>query len=259
MAVSAGAILRSCLYHLNQHLKFIFIDILWRCIWLAGSLLALGVFAVGMAAQLGTVNWEGPDLGSTNPIIVVTALQEFWHAYGAALLGEFGLLLLSLLIFWVVLEALFRGGSAGFWVYLGTALGRLSILGSAGAVFGILALRDDTGGSFLVGAVAMLGLWFVVSVLETTIRSDAVALIAEEFTKCLAVLGTLMATEMLLAFLLWGSLVAALKAASSSSAGALALAIAAVVFPFWMVLHSYLIAVRFSAIDIMRHAAHGQS
>jgi hypothetical protein len=30
------------------------------------------------------------------------------------------------------------------------------------------------------------------------------------------------------------------------------LMIGAIVVPFWMVLHSYLVAIRFSAIDIMR-------
>jgi heme/copper-type cytochrome/quinol oxidase subunit 4 len=38
------------------------------------------------------------------------------------------------------------------------------------------------------------------------------------------------------------------------STSGVGLAIVMVVVPFWMVLHSYLIALRFSTIDIMRNA-----
>src|SRR5436190_17040574 len=97
------------------------------------------------------------------------------------LLAQLGLLLLSLLVFWIVLEAMFRGGRKGFWVYLGTSVGRLSLLAGAGAFFGMLALRDESGGTLIIGAVAMLGLWFIVSLLETVIRKDALVVIAVDF------------------------------------------------------------------------------
>jgi hypothetical protein len=42
----------------------------------------------------------------------------------------------------------------------------------------------------------MLGLWFLESLLETTIRRNAVMLIAVEFPKLLAVFGTLLGVEM---------------------------------------------------------------
>jgi hypothetical protein len=193
-------------------------------------------------------------LGASSPILLITALREFWNSYGVALLAQLGLLLLVLLVMWIVLEALFRGGRKGFWIYLGTSIGRLSVLAGASAFFGILALRDDTGGTLLIGAVAILGLWFMVSLLETAIRKDALVVIAVDFPKLLAVFGALMGAEVVLAFVLWGSAIAALRGASTSSASGIALAIVAFAIPFWMVLHSYLIAVRLSAIDIIRNA-----
>ena len=217
---------------------------------MACGLLATALFGFRVIGQLGAVEWNGPDLGAPSPIILITALREFWNERGAWLLGELGLLLLSVLALWIVLEALFRGGRQGFWVYLGTSVGRASLLGGAGAFFGLLALRDETGGTFLIGALVMLGLWFMVSLLETAIRKDALVLIAVEFPKLLMVFGTLMVAEMFLAFVLWGSAVASLKSTSGA-----ALAVVAIVVPFWMVLHSYLVAVRFSAMDIMRNAA----
>ena len=139
-------------------------------------------------------------------------------------------------------------------MYFGTSIGRICLLGGAGAFFGLLALKDDTGGTFLIGAVVMLGLWFMVSLFETAIRKDAMALIAVEFPNLLAVFSMLMMADVFLTFVLWGSAIAALKAASAgagSSAGVITVLIAAVVFPFWMVLHSYLVANRFSAIEII--------
>ena len=228
-----------------------FLDILWRCIWLVCSFLAVGLFGLALVVKLGSVDWEGPVLGASNPILLVTALRKFWHAYGVTLLAQLGLLLLILSGFWIALEALFRGGRKGFWVYLGTSVGRLSLLAAAVALLGMLALRDDTGGALLIGAVTILGLWFLVSLLETAIRKDALVVIAVDFPKLLAVFGTLMAAEVFLAVVLWGSAVAALRSPSSSSASGIALAIIGVVVPFWMLLHSYLVAVRFSAIEIM--------
>jgi hypothetical protein len=252
--VSAGAILRSCFDQLNQQLRFVFLDLIWRSIWLGCSLVAVGIFGFGMIAQLESIEWMGPDLGASNPIILITALREFWSAYGATFLSQLGLLALGVLIFWIVLEALFRGGRRGFWVYLGTSVGRLSLLAGAGAFFALLAGRDETGGTFLIGAVVILGLWFMVSLLETVIRKDALVLIAVEFPRLLAVFGTVMVAEIFLGFVLWGSVVAALKGTSSPEGGAAALAITAIAVPFWLVLHSYLIALRFSAIDIIRNA-----
>jgi len=252
--MSSGSILHSCFHHLNQHLKFIFLDVLWRLIWLVCAVLAAVLAVLRVIGQVGAMEWNGPDLGGSSPIILLAALRQFWDAHGATLLGEMGLLLLSVLILWVVLEALFRGGRKGFWVYLGTSIGRLSLLGGACAFFGLLAFRDDTGGTFLIGAVVMLGLWFLVSLLETAIRRDAVMLFAVEFPKLLAVFGTLLGLEMFLGFVLWGSAIAALMGASSSSdfsAAAIAVAIVAVAVPFWMVLHSYLVAIRFTAMDII--------
>ena len=107
--MSAGIILRSCFDHLNQHLRFIFLDILWRCIWLVCSVLATTVFGFALISQLGSVEWEGPVLGAPSPIILVTALRKFWGVYGATLLGQLGLLLLSVSAATALAEERVRG------------------------------------------------------------------------------------------------------------------------------------------------------
>jgi hypothetical protein len=202
--------------------------------------------------QLGSFDLSGPDLGGPRPIILLAALREFWKAYGFTLIGELGALVAGGFLLWVILEALFRGGFKGFWIYLGTSLGRLSLLCGAAAVIVVLAPQDQSSGTIVVGAVVMFGLWFMVSLLETAIRRDALSLIAVDLPNFLGVLGTLLLVEAFLAFVLWGSVAAAVVRISGAALAEMLLMIGAVVVPLWMVLHSYLIAVRFSAIDIMR-------
>jgi hypothetical protein len=250
--VYARSVLRASLDPINQHVKFVLFDILWRSIWLACGAVAVLVLWFVVVGQLGALELQGPDLGGSGPIILLAALRQFWNTYGVTLIGEFGALLVGGFLLWVILEALFRGGFQSFWIYLGTSLGRLSLLGGAVAVFAVLAAGDDSRGTVIVGVVLVFGLWFMVSLFETAIRRDALGVIAVDLPKFLRVLGTLLLAEAFLAFLLWGSVLAALARTSGAVLASVVLLIGAIVVPFWMVLHSYLIAVRFSAIDIMR-------
>jgi hypothetical protein len=246
--------LTSCFAPLNQHLRFVFLDLIWRCLWCVCISLASVAFGLTIIAKLDTLEWKGPELGAADPIMLITALRKFWGAYGGILISQLALLVAGAFILWLVLEALFRGGRRAFWVYLGTAAGRLALLAGAAALFTILSAMDETRGTFLIGAVVLLGLWLMVSILETAIRKDALAVIGREFPRLVAVFGALLFAEMFLAFVLWGSAIAALKSMANSGIGVAALAIVVVAAPFWMVVHSYLIALRFSAIDIMRNA-----
>jgi len=195
------------------------------------------------------VNWEGPDLGASNPIIVFAALRQFWNSYGAFLIMAFGLLLLVLVILWIVLEALFRGGFKRLWLYAGTGAARAAlVLGTAG-IFLMLSLGEDSAGILLIGAIVVLGMWLLVGVIESLVRRDAVDLLATSLLPLSAVLGCLRLAEGVLGFLLLGS--AALVLRQSQEKG-LAILFAVFVVIIWMIVQSYLVAARYSAIDIMR-------
>jgi hypothetical protein len=209
-------------------------------------------FSVGLMAQLGSIEWEGPDLGASNPIIMLAALRQFWQMYGAVLLAAFGFLLLALIVLWIILEALFRGGRKGFWIYLGTGAARTAILLGLAAILGALSLRDESRGTFLIGAVVMVGMWFFVGWIETVVRRDAVELFAADFLTLWAVSGVIWAAEAIIAFILWGSAASVLIRASEPPEAALTFFLIGLVVTFWLVVHSYLIAVRYLAIDIMR-------
>src|SRR6185503_13327261 len=115
-SVNAGNVLRSAFTPSNQQLRSIFIDFIWRLLWSIFSLGILLFAGAGVFAQMSSLEWQGPDLDASNPIIVLAALQAFWKSYGAVLLAGFGLLLLVLAVLWITLEALFRGGWKGLWI-----------------------------------------------------------------------------------------------------------------------------------------------
>jgi len=197
--------------------------------------------------QLSSMQWEGPDLDGAGPILALAALRQFLDSYGTVLVATVGVLLLILVIFWIGLEALFRGGWKRLWVYVGTAVSRTVLLLGTAGIFLMLSRRDDSGGTLFIGVVVMIGVWFIVGLLETVVRRDAVDLVATSLAPLSAVMGCLLLSEGIVAFVLLGSAAVALQADP-----ALAGLFVTMVLTLWLVVHSYLVAVRYSAIDIMR-------
>ena len=209
----------------------------------------LAVAGATVVAELGSLEWQGPDLGGSSPIIALAALREFWRSYGAILLAGFGLVLMVLAFLWIVLEALFRGGWKGLWTYVGTGIARTILLLGTASIFLMLSTNDESGGTLIIGIIVLLVMWFIVGLLETVIRRNAVDLLATSLLPLSAVMGCMRLTEGVLAFLLLGS---AAVAVGRSGEVALAGLFACFVVTLWMIVHSYLVAVRYSAIDIMR-------
>jgi hypothetical protein len=221
----------------------------WRFVWVVLAF-GMSIIAGGAAmSEWGALVGQGPDLGASNPIIVLAALRQFWEEYGALLVATAGALALTLLLLWVVLEALFRGGWKGFWTYLGTGIARVMLLFGTLGIFIQLSMQDESGGALLVGIVVVLGMWFLVGGLESVVRRNAVDLLATDLPKLSAVVGLLRFIEAGIAFLLLGSAAAAWMRASDK--GLIGIWFTMVLL-FWMFIQSYLVAVRYSAIDIMR-------
>ena len=221
----------------------------WRFTWVIMAFV-ICLFAGGTAMSEWTaLTGLGPDLGASNPIIVLAALRQFWKEYGALLVAAAGLLSLTLLLLWVILAALFRGGWKGFWTYLGTGIARVMLLFGTMGIFVQLSTRDDSGGTLFVGLVVVIGMWFLVGGLESIVRRNAVDLLATDLPRLSAVLGLLRFIEAATAFVLLGSAAAAWMRASDKALVGIWFSIVVLV---WMFIQSYLVAVRYSAIDIMR-------
>ena len=230
-------------------LKYVLLDICWRFLWLVLSFV-ISIFASSMVlAQLGPLAQQGPELAGSSPIILLVALREFWEKYGLAVLATSGLLLLALLLLWIFLEALFRGGFRGFSTYFLTGIARTTLLFGTLGIFLLLSARDKSGGTLLVGVVFVIAMWFLIGMFEAVARGNAVELLATDLPRLSAVLGSLRFLEGAIAFLLLGSAAAAwMRAADKALLGIWFFIVGLI----WMCIQSYLVAVRYSAIDIMR-------
>ena len=247
--MTASKVLSAALSPSNQQLKFILLDCIWRFLWLVTSVGAILILGAGVLSQIRSMRWEGPDLGVSSPIIVLAALRQFWDSYGAFLIVASSLLLLLLMILWIGLEALFRGGFKKLWLYAGTGAARTTLLLGTVGIFLMLSGADSSTGVLVIGAFVVLEMWLLVGALETLVRRDAVDLLATSLLPLSAVLGCLRLAEGVFAFVLLGSAAVALR---QSEEKALAILFTVFVVMFWMIVHSYLVAARYSAIDIMR-------
>lgn len=253
MKLTAWSILSAAFTPSKQHFKVVLLDLVWRFFWAVASTIIVLIAGFTVVARFGAMRWEGPDLGVSDPIIVLAALRQFWQAHGAFLLVTLGITLLVVAFLWIMLEALFRGGPKGFWIYLGTAVARTTLLVALGAVLGVLSLQDDSGGTLVISAIVILGMWFIVGWLESVTRRDAVELFATDFVTLWIVVGFIWLTEAVVAFIVLGSAVAALLQTMDSPEIALTGVLVGIMVFVWLILHSYLVAVRYQAIDIMRN------
>jgi hypothetical protein len=162
---------------------------------------------------------------------------------------------------WIVFEAFFRGGIANFWIYAGTRIAFLSIIGSSLVVLLALTTHEDravSGGwrqAGIVSAVILLGIWWILNVAETLIRRDALDLLATHLEAVSGALGSLLGLQLLLAMAAVSTLGLSIRVMLHSSSPAPFLAAAFLMIAsllIWTIVHSYLVVVRYSTIDIMR-------
>jgi hypothetical protein len=124
-----------------------------------------------------------------------------------------------------------------------------------------LTTHDDqsvSGGWFqagIVSSVILLGIWWILNVAETLIRRDAVELLATHLETVSGALGSLLGLQLLLSVAALATLGLSIRTMLHSSSpvpflAAAFLMIAALLI--WTIVHSYLVVVRYSTIDIMR-------
>lgn len=242
----------------RQTVRFIFLDLLWKTIWLLFVALSASVVALWAAGAVASVRLEGPDLDSSNPIIWIAVMRELWSIYGTTIIVAAASIVLAAIGAWLMLEALFRGGWRNFWVYIASGTARFVVLVSAILALGWPALQRRDAGLGFLALVILLGIWCLVTMLETAIRSDAVEVLAINLLPFAATLGFLQFVQVMAAIIVWGGVALLLRAVSTSSQAVIAVALVALLAFLWTAFQSYLLAARFSAVDIMRRsAAHG--
>jgi hypothetical protein len=269
MTGNMDEVLRKAFHLARLRLRFIFVDLLWKAIWLALTLVALFVVASWFGYELRSIGWVDTGNRVVNGALAVAVLRQYWAAHRIAVFGAVGAALFFSLVIWFVLEAAFRSRivSGRFDTFFLSNVLRCLVITAVGLALAIICfgryavtpvlewhqLWPDTRGGVLIALVTVGALAFLLTIIDTLIRSDAIELLGTDLIRVTGLVGILVLTETMIS----GSCVVMVGVGILNIAGwraALAmLGAAAVAMIFMSVLHSYLLLVRFSAVDIMRH------
>jgi hypothetical protein len=245
----------------NHRIRMLVLDLVWKFIYVISTVVLISAVAIWLMQDLAKYRWQGPELAPSNPIVLAMALADLWSKYSGPLAWAALGIVIGAFILWTVFEAIFRGGFANFWIYAGTRIAFLSIIGSSVLVLLALSTHEDRampGGwvqAGLLSAVILLGIWTILSVAETLIRRDAVDLLATHLEVVSGALGSLLGLQLLLSAAAIATLGLCTRLLFRSSSPAPFIAAAFLMLfaaLIWTVLHSYLVVVRYSTIDIMR-------
>jgi len=237
------------------------VDLLWKIFHLVSTFILISATTVWLVQDIAKYQWQGPELAPSNPIVLAMALADLWTKYSGTLAwAAFGVVI-GAVVLWIVFEAFFRGGVANFWIYVGTRIAFLLILGPSLVALLALTTHEDravSGGwvqAGIVSAVILLGVWWILNVAETLIRRDAVELLATHLETVSGALASLLGLQLLLSVAALTTLGLSIRMLFHSSSPAPFLAAAFLMTAallIWTVVHSYLVVVRYSTIDIMR-------
>ena len=259
--MGVGYFLKSGFVLANHRLRMLILDLVWKIIHLVSTIVLISATALWLLQDLAKYRWEGPELAPSNPIILAMALADLWSKYSGTLAWAALGVVTGAVVLWIVFEALFRGGLRNFWVYAGTRIAFLSIIGSAVVTLFALSTHEDRaipGGwvqAGILSSVILLGIWWILSIAETLIRRDAVELLATHLDIVSGTLGSLLGLQLLLSMAGLATLALGIRTMFRSSSPAPFLAAAFLMTAamlIWTIAHSYLVVVRYSTIDIMR-------
>jgi hypothetical protein len=260
-------ILRSGFARATERFALVLLDILWKAVWLVSSVAAVILVAAWFGSELRDLAWEDTGVGATNALIAIAALREFWRELRGEMMLAAVLLVTASVIAWFLLEAFARSRIVDVvacfsprWsnsrerelkpatTYFVSRVTKAAVLITAA----LILLPVWSKGAPGLALILFLVLAFCLTLVETLIRADAVELLETDLIRVTALIGILLSIEMMVA-VLFGVLLTGgfLNAAWPGDAlGMLGLAGIAVVF--LVVLDSYLLLVRFSAVGIMR-------
>ena len=262
----------------HRRLGLVFRDVLWKAVWLGVTVASLLLAAAWFGDQVQSAQWQTSNIPAVNGVIAATVLRQFWNEHAAEMFWALsGVIVLSSSL-WVVLEAFFRarilntppipgGEFVGFKMYLASGIAKITILLGAAIALGLItfsrylttplsewpALWLETRGAGIVSLVAFLGLAFLLTVIDTLVRGDAIELFGTDLIRVSGVIGILLMFEALIGASIAIVIVIGFLNVGSAAEAIAMLGVVAGGVLLVSLLHSYLLLVRFSAIGIMRH------
>jgi hypothetical protein len=249
-------ILRRGFARAHQRLGLVLVDIVWKAIWLVCTVAAVFLVAAWFGSQLHGIAWEDTGVRALNALVTGIVLREFWAANGL----KITLTLVSVVVLsisaWLFLEALvryrmFHDVRPGFRTampYLVSRIVKTTVLAASALILAVVYLN----GAPILALILFLSLAFCLTLFETLIRADAVELLGTDLIRVTGLIGILMSFEMMIAGGFGVMMVAGFLNVARLMDAVVMLGMTGISIVFLSMLHSYLLLVRFSAVDIMR-------
>jgi hypothetical protein len=252
-------ILRASFLQARHRAGVVVLDFLWKAVWLVCTVAAVFLVAAWFGSELRDLAWEDTGVRTTNMLIAMAALREFWHALRGEVLLAVLLLIAASAIAWFLLEALVHsriidvagGDERGLrtaTTYLISRVTKAAVLTVAGLILFLVCVK----GAPILAIVLFLGLVLCLTLIETLIRADAVELLGTDLIRVTALIGILMSFEMMIAASFVVILAAGFLNVARLSDALAMLGLTGITAVFLSAFHSYLLLVRFSAVGIMR-------
>ena len=234
--------------------------------------------------QVGSVQIQAPQSALANPFAWIVLARELWQQYSGTLLWTTVVLVVWSVLSWMLLEAFFRSGflpdtGRGFFEnvrlyfkpFLACSSLKSGLLVTLSFLMGVIVfgpylktpvqewsnLSSNVGGAAVVTAVLWVVLWFFLLMFETAIRLAAVDALGRELFTVMGAIGTLVVFETIVVGGIAGLAVIGLSFVSNSTSAVIFLLILSVGAFLVTVFHSYLLIVRYSAINVVMRTSSG--
>ena len=243
-------VLRKALAAAHQRPGLIFLDILWKTVWLIGTLAALFLVAVWFGSGVRSLAWQDTGVGAVNAWIAATLLRQLWEASKAEILWAISAVLMLSAFAFLFLEAFVRSrmvDRAKTKLFFASGASKAVILVAAG----IILIPVCVQGAATLALVIFLTLAFFLTMLDTLIRADAVELLGTDLIRVTGLVGILVSFETMVGASFVVLLIAGFLRIGRLMDALVMLGAAGVCVLILSFLHSYLLLVRFSAIEMI--------
>ena len=251
-------VLREGFARAHRRPGLILLDVIWKLIWFALTVAAVLIVVYRFISHL---EFTPINIQVLDALRIAASVRELWSEYGGELLGGLVAVLGMSALFYLLLEAQVRRklvvtqlnlkpANTSSFVFLGSNLARLAILGSSAIT--LMVMSSGSRDAQIAAFVAFTALAFFVTVIDTLLRSDAIDLLGVDFLGVTGLIGTLVLFEGLIGTSLLVILVAGFLNVANAAEALGMLAMTTLVLLILNFLHSYLLVVRFSAVGIMR-------
>ena len=263
-------VLREGFRLVHRQIGLIVLDLLWKLIWLVLTVSGLFGIAILFGSELQSIEWIGAGNRAITTAAGFELLREFWMANRSAVFTAAATGLLLSLVTWFLLEAGFRSrlvsnGDRFSTFLISNILKSLFIAGVA-FTLGVICLGRyfasswsewpqlwiDTRDAVVIALLIIGAVTFLLTILDTLVRIDALELLGTDLFRVTGLIGILLSFEAMVGVSCAVALGVGLLKITGLKSAILMLVSTIAAIGLLNVLHSYLLLVRYSALDVMR-------